>query len=195
MANRAIASALEPFPNVAALHDVIKARFDAVPQDALLVYLVDSVAEGALVFLAEQFDVLGYGGWALATNEADRRALIGRAIELHRYKGTPWAIEEALKTIGFDKVIINERIGLPIWYHNGDVLHDGSHTHSNGDGAWAFFSVVINIDGFGGVLDAAKMALARALIMEYKNARSWLVDVSYGIFNTEEIIIEETLTP
>lgn len=40
-------------------------------------------------------------GWEYAITEADQRALIKDSIELHRYKGTPWAVETALARIGY----------------------------------------------------------------------------------------------
>lgn len=40
-------------------------------------------------------------GWEYAITEQDQRALIKNSIELHRYKGTPWAVETALANIGY----------------------------------------------------------------------------------------------
>lgn len=81
-------------------------RLGHVPLDQLLIYLIDNVTESALPHLAEQFSATGYDGWALAQGETDRRELITRAIELHRRKGTPWAVKTALKTAGINARLI-----------------------------------------------------------------------------------------
>ncbi|MBI4691687.1 MAG: phage tail protein I, partial [Nitrospirae bacterium] len=67
--------------------------------DKLLVYLIDEVSADVLPFLAWQFHV---EGWELSGTESEKRTLIKNSIELHRYKGTPWAIENALKSISID---------------------------------------------------------------------------------------------
>lgn len=74
-----------------------------------LVYLVDMVAADALPALAAQFHVLGAEGWNAATTDAARRELIKSAIELHRYKGTPWAVRQAIATLGVTATI-DERV-------------------------------------------------------------------------------------
>ncbi|UTH76106.1 phage tail protein I [Chromobacterium sp. IIBBL 290-4] len=66
----------------------------------LLVYLVDSVEPALLPLLAEQFHVAGDEGWLLANGDAKRRELIKRAISLHRYKGTRWAVTEVFRVLG-----------------------------------------------------------------------------------------------
>jgi phage tail P2-like protein len=54
---------------------------------------------------------LGYKGWKLANTEDDKRSLIKKAIELHRYKGTVWAVKEAMKSIGFTDAVLIEHTG------------------------------------------------------------------------------------
>lgn len=47
---------------------------------------------------------------------SDRRAApraARRAVALHRHKGTPWAIREALKSVGFNDLEIDERFARP----------------------------------------------------------------------------------
>lgn len=76
------------------------ARVSAIDLSPLLVYLVDTVDSSALVDLAEQFHVMGTEGWNSATTEETRRALIKSAIELHRHKGTPYAVSRAIELMG-----------------------------------------------------------------------------------------------
>ena len=72
--------------------DELFTRFQDLDTDVLLVYLIDSVNESALVHLAEQFHIMGNEGWLQTRNEAEKRDLIKRAIEIHRYKGTKYAL-------------------------------------------------------------------------------------------------------
>lgn len=163
---------------LAAMDAVAKERFENLDLSIILMYVVDTAPEPALFYLAEQFDVLGNKGWNLSPTTEERRALVKRAIELHQYKGTPWAIKEALKSVGFDDASIIEGVGID---YDGQYDYDGVIFYSGGN--WATFRVIIEIpDGF--VIDAGNIELARALILEYKNARSHLIDISFRlIFN------------
>lgn len=185
---RPIATALDT-PHLTSFTDLVKARFDALEVDALLVYLIDTVSEDALYYLAEQFDVLGFKGWALTTTVAERRALIKRAIELEKFKGTPYAVKEAMRTIGFDNVVIEERLSESFLYYDGEAIYDGTWTH--GSGHWAMFRVILDIASFGGVLDQARLNLAIELINEYKPVRCWLVEVNYGVFVDEQVTVTD----
>ncbi|HOI51118.1 MAG TPA: phage tail protein I [Azonexus sp.] len=96
----------EHIPNVLALDPrfgpLAKLAVDAHHADLskLLIYLIDLVDEQAIPHLAEQFHVVGEEGWLLATTDQARRELIKRSIEVHRHKGTPWAIERLLESVG-----------------------------------------------------------------------------------------------
>ncbi|WP_052942314.1 phage tail protein I [Chromobacterium violaceum] len=74
-------------------------RFDTMD---LLVNLVDCAQPKLLPLLAEQFHVSGDEGWLLAPSETQQRELIKRAIELHRYKGTRWAVNEVFRVLGIE---------------------------------------------------------------------------------------------
>jgi phage tail P2-like protein len=89
--------------------DALAARLSALDVSPVLTSLVDLTPATALPLLAEQFHILGAEGWQYATTDAQRRALIKRAIALHRYKGTPWAIRQALASLGLDQCAITER--------------------------------------------------------------------------------------
>ena len=157
---------------MAAWDVVFKKRLDNIQLDKLLVYVIDSVDASALPYLAEQFDVLGYKGYRLAGTAADRRELIKRAIELHRYKGTLWAVKEALKSIGFTDVAITEGSagGFDHWAKFGIEL-----TNEN---------VQINADSFDELTE---------MVLEYKNARSHLAKVLITLFAAETIDLSEDL--
>lgn len=118
----------------------LAARLAALDLSPLLVYLVAVADEGVLPFLAEQFSLLGADGWALAESDLARRSLIRSAIELHRFKGTPWAIREVFRRLGFGEVSLIE--GLAGRVRDGSIRRDGLFVH--GDAAsWACYRVVL----------------------------------------------------
>lgn len=155
------------FENIAAFDLAAKAWIDDIKIEELLVYNVDRVNSKALPLLAAQFDVLGKKGWNLCQTDTERRALIKRAIELHRYKGTPWAIKQALKSIGFQNVVIEE------------------HT----SGHWARFKVYL--DNNQVTLTTSLFASVMDMINEYKNARSLLDGVFITIAVDDEVEITD----
>lgn len=185
-----LASGIAHFPDIAAFDAMVEARLANLDVEKVLIYLIDTVDVDALPHLAAQFDVLGVKGYAFATTEQQKRDVIKKAIELHRYKGTPYSIKEALKAIGYYGAVIQERLVNPIYY-NGDYLHNGSQIY--GPGHWADFRVIIDLGNGVGVTPQTAAA-AVALINEYKNVRSRLRDVSY-MANLQEYFtgIEETL--
>jgi P2-related tail formation protein len=186
-----LASGVSNVPHIAAFDAMVEQRFANLDIEAVLIYLIDTVNVSALPSLAAQFDVLGYKGYGLAQTEQQRREVIKRAIELHRYKGTPWSIKEALKAIGYYDAIIDERLVNPIYY-DGTYNHNGSQIY--GPGHWAEFRVKIDLGNDMGVT-AETAADAVALIHEYKNVRSKLRDVSYiATLNDYVTDIQEELT-
>ena len=128
------------------------ARLSALPVSVSIVNLFDRVDASALASLAEQFHVMGDEGWNLAGTESARRALLKRAIELHRHKGTPWAVRTALETALPTEATIRE------WFaYGGDPF---------------FFRVRLDVSDPG--LDEAGTTRAVRLIFDYGNVRSWL---------------------
>lgn len=87
-----------------ALNELID-RLGTLDLTPLLIYIIDQVNSSALPHLAEQFHVTGLEGWELARTDAEKRGLIKRAIELHRYKGTVRAIKDVLRVLGLEGVI------------------------------------------------------------------------------------------
>lgn len=155
------------FPHLMAFDIAMKNQMLKIPLQVLLVYLVDNVPAAALPILAAQFDVLGYKGLALCQTEQDQRNLIKKAIELHRYKGTRWAVKEALKSIGFTDIAIDE------------------HTNSN----WATFKVrITNADV---ILTEQSIADLMAMVIEYKGCRNALESVEMTLEFEDVIDLEE----
>lgn len=168
-----LASAIANVQHLAVFDRLAAARMNAIQLEALLVYVIDTVPAEALPVLAAQFDVLGYKGWKLAKNDAERRELIKRAIELHRYKGTPWAVKEAIKSVGyFDAKIIEHAADFynAVYKYDAEIDHGGTN--------WARFSVLIDLGENKGI-DATTLAILTELINEYKNVRSWLTFINF----------------
>jgi phage tail P2-like protein len=84
----------ERAPGFMALAD----RFDAIPIENLLVYLIDHVHASALPHLVEQFDMGDF--IRETTSEATTRAMLKSAIDLKRKLGTEWAVKFVADTLG-----------------------------------------------------------------------------------------------
>lgn len=168
-----IADGVAPIPHINIFDKIWANRIQVLELNKLLIYLIDECPVEALPVLAEQFNVLGFGGWKFADTEEKKRSLLKRAIELHKHKGTPWSIIEALKAIGFLDVEIIE--GLHV-YHNGAFDHTGENIHG-GQGLF-YFKVVVDLGSDYGINDEQTSDII-GLIYEYKNARSWLLSLSF----------------
>lgn len=155
------------YPHLLAFDLAIKKQMDKLQIEDVFVFIVDNITATALPLLAAQFDVLGYKGMRLAQTEQDQRNLIKRAIELHRFKGTPWAVREALKSIGFTDVEIVEHV----------------------DDHWAKFRIVITNENIQLTDESAADIIA--MVNEYKNTRSHLVDVQMTLLFEDEITITD----
>ena len=156
----------------------------------LLIYRVDELQEDALYLLAWQFHILGVEGWDLAETAAERRALIKRAIDLHRHTGTPWAIREAIKALGYADAEIVE--GLPVALYNGAQSHSAAETYGGGI-RWAMFRVLLDLGEDKGV-SATRIAQLVALINVWKNARSHLVDIGFRADTSDALDVRDELS-
>ena len=87
------------------LANIAAERFAQLDLTALMVYLIDQVDASALPALAEQFHVQGLEGWLFTTDEREKRELIKQAIELHKYKGTIWAVRRVLEILSLPGTI------------------------------------------------------------------------------------------
>lgn len=156
-------------------------RLGKLPLDQLLINLVDNVTAGALPHLAEQFHITGLEGWSLCTTDDERRSLIKRAVWLHRKKGTPWAVKEGLKSVGFDGATLDER--LPALLYDGSQVYTGVDAFDSGS-AWARFSINLDLGENRGV-SVAETALIRTVVAEWKNERSHLDHIRFSAHTTD----------
>lgn len=114
----------------------------------VLTNLVDLVDPKALPFLIDQFHVADIDA---GNSEAAQRNLVRSAIELHRHKGTPWAVVEALRLMGAEASVIE-------WFAN--------------NGQPGTFAVAADV--FDLPVDDALYQTALRVIDRAKNARSHL---------------------
>lgn len=94
---------------------------------------------------------LGMSEWDPAWTEAQQRQMVAAAIRMHKKRGTPWAVREALLRSGLEAVRINEK-------------PEGAH--------WAEFDVDVAV--VDRPLDREAIERAAALIEEFKPQRSVL---------------------
>lgn len=163
-----LADSISNVPHLAAFDAMVAARMNSLELETLLVYVIDTVSSSALPLLAKQFDVEGFAGYGIATNDAQRREIIKKAIDLKRYMGTVYSIKEAMKTVGYTEANLIEGID------KGNPAVD-----------WARFSIDSELGDTVGIEGVSQSNLAK-LIREYKNVRSYLEGISYrlGIFDT-----------
>jgi len=167
--------------------EAVQARVSEIDLLPTVIYDFEHVAASALPHLGEQFHVMGAEGWRLTTTEAQRRALLASAVELHRHKGTPWAIREALKAVGFNDLEINERLASN--RYDGAVTFSGAETYAAY--GWAQFRVVADA-GDDQPITAEQTALIVETVTAWKPARSHLVDVQHRASASDQVNVSDT---
>ncbi|MFZ5659205.1 MAG: phage tail protein I [Pseudomonadota bacterium] len=141
----------------------LAARISEMDLSPLLVYLVDTVNASALPNLAEQLHILGEG-WQFARDDNERRRLLKRAIELHRYKGTRWAIQQVLETLALSGQISE-------WFEYGGQPY--------------YFKINVDLATRG--IDETTFDALVALVAEYKNVRSHLDLLTLSLSNVSQV--------
>ena len=111
---------------------------------------IDTLTEAASIQLAQTNAAI-----------AAQRALIKIAIQLHRFRGTPWSIKSALHTLGWQNVSLLE--GQNSWGGTSYPANQG----------WALFRVVVQLVQNQSI-DQDSIDTAVAVINLYKPVRSWL---------------------
>jgi P2-related tail formation protein len=123
---------------------------------------IDTLTEATSLLVAQQTSAL-----------ASERALIKVAIQLHRYRGTPWSIKNALAFLGWDNVSILE--GQNTW---GGIAYPT-------DQGWAVFRVLIHLQ-VGQIVDPGAPVVAIATIEFFKPARSLLDSLYFVLPSTTD---------
>lgn len=116
-------------------------RMSDIDAVKLMPRLVELVVPEHLELLADSRSIVGADGYWLAESDQMRRRLIKGAYELHRYKGTPWAVREIVRRLGFGEVEIIEGMGNK--RHNGEITRDGLFAYGHSD-RWAHYRIVLS---------------------------------------------------
>lgn len=145
-------------------------RLDNIDLSVLMVFLVDIVDSSALPWLGEQFSLSG-DGWELAESDDVRRMLIKAAIELHRYKGTPWSIRVVIRHFGFGEVDLIEGTGR--LSYDGNRSYNGLFVHGDA-AAWAVYRVILKQP-----ITNDQAAMLRQTLAAFAPARCHLASLEY----------------
>ena len=137
----------------------------------LMPRLIHLVAPEHLELLAESSSILGADGYWLAESDQMKRRLIKGAYELHRHKGTLWAIREIVRRLGFGEVQIIEGVGNK--RHDGEITRDGRYVHGHSD-RWAHYRIIMN-----NVITNDQAALLRHTLRAFAPARCVLAALDY----------------
>lgn len=159
MTNQPLPPALAGDERFALLCELLNQALADLDLNVMLVYLIDLVKPSLLPALADQFSLLDEAAWGLAESEEAKRNLIKNASELHRFKGTPWAIREIIRLLGFGEVTLQEG------------LRAQPSTESS---AWPLYRVVLKR-----VITNDQAVLLRRLLLSIAPARCRLVSLDY----------------
>ena len=137
------------------LVDAFDASFEELKKHIIKVLIyprIDEIEDERLLdLLGWQFHIEGYDQ---TQTIQEKRNLIKHAIELHRHKGTPYAIKKVFQALGLDAT-------LQEWFdYNGDPYK---------------FKVLVK----SVIQDEATYRRFTELINEYKNVRSWLDAIGF----------------
>lgn len=146
--------------NLKIFDEICEERFSQLDLDCILVSIIDNLPSDALPHLAEQYHITGNEGWLQCRNDNEKRDLIKRSIEVHRYKGTKYALMKIFDMFGIAGDIKE-------WFETGGKPYT--------------FTVDINFVSKG--LDFKLIEKLEDLINEYKNVRSHLASLHIGMSN------------
>lgn len=109
--------------------------------------------------------------WDAAWPEETKRAVVAASAEVHRHKGTVWAMRRALNVAGLGDADIQE--GWSANQYDGTIVHDGSRQRQRSD-HWAEYRVVLSRP-----LSIAQASFARAILTASAPARCHLKHLSF----------------
>ncbi|MCA8198884.1 phage tail protein I [Burkholderia vietnamiensis] len=131
----------------------------------------DKCPSALLPYLAAEVSV---DGWELAESDDARRALIKAAIPLHQKRGTPWAIREVIRRLGFGEVTLVE--GREIRRRDGSTTRNADYLHGDAT-AWAQYIVKLSqpitrdqADNLKGVLERYAPQRSMLALLDYRAA-------------------------
>ena len=130
-------------------------RLGTLDLTVLLIYLIDNVEASALSHLGEQFHVMGYEGWIFGLSDTEKRDLIKNAVQIHKYKGTKFAIRKVFESLNIEGQVSE-------WFeYDGDPFH---------------FKIRILLNDRP--YNSTTFKNLKNMVEEYKNIRSVLEEIS-----------------
>lgn len=144
--------------NLKIFDEICEERFSSLDLDVILVSIIDNLPSNALPHLAEQYHVTGNEGWLQCRNDEEKRDLIKRSIEVHRYKGTKYALKRIFDMFGLEGKIQE-------WFETGGEP----------------FTFTVDLDFVSKGLDLDLISKLEDLINEYKNVRSHLTSLKISM--------------
>lgn len=159
--------------NLLSIMQALDYPFDNLSQmvaNVLIYPRIDTLPEEIVDRLAFQFHLESY---KLAVTLDEKREMVKKAIELHRYKGTPWAVKESLKAAGYKDAVLIEY---------GQILRNGEYKRNGTIQRYAFdpyqFRVLLDLGNYKGIDESLTQDIIRC-INDYKNARSHLLGLRF----------------
>lgn len=142
----------------------------AIDVDARLaspILAIQILPEAALPYLAEQ---MGVGGalWAAMPSTQAKRDLLEVALKLQRFRGTPWAVGEVLRRLGYaDAQVLDRQSALR---YDGEALFNGDYLFDGQVQDWAHYKVRITPRTH--TVSAADLATALTVVQDWAPLRS-----------------------
>lgn len=134
--------------------------------------LIDTAVEPLLSSLAWHFSLTHEYLWKLAESLTAKRELLKIATKLHQKKGTPWAIRNIIRALGFGEVDIIE--GAGIRYRDGSYIRNSLKNHGGLAGQWACYRIIFHQPITNDIAELLKRG-----IPEYAPERCQLVRLDY----------------
>jgi hypothetical protein len=149
------------------------ARLADVNQDLVLLQDPDTAAAVALTSIAWGWDMLG-PLWQALPDDAARREYLEAMYSLQSRRGTPWAVKEALRILGWpDAVILDNQGAL---YFDGTADFNGFYYYGIGFGEWWEWGVELDLSAGGG-LTLGQYNLIKTVAEFFAPVRSRLVRI------------------
>jgi len=147
-------------PVIAIIADIISEDLRKIYERAKLINIIATLSEQTDDVLAQLAYDRHIEGYSHVLPRSVRESLVRKAIQLHRYKGTPAAMQSALDSLGYGMTIKE-------WFE-----YDGEPYHFK-----------IELDLFGQEITEAEYALIDTFIRQYKNVRSKLdgITINYAL--------------
>lgn len=167
--------------------DEATARIGAVPVAVGDLWNPQTCPTPALPWLAWALSV---DVWDSTWSEPVKRTVIAKSIEIHRRKGTVWAVREALRAGGYADATLSE--GLPRLNYDGTQLYDAAETYYGGS-RWALFDIHADLGEDVGV-DAASRAQLSTLVDMAKPVSRHLRAITFTSTTSDTATISEAAT-